>query len=184
MTEVKKINDKGLALINFYEGLELEAYPDPGSPLGKACSIIKRPMKAYKSIPDWVSLSGKPWTIGYGHTGSEVVPGLIITEAKAIEIQKRDLEYFEQGVIRLVKVPLSSNQFSALVCFAYNCGLDEDADTKAEGLGDSTLLKKLNNLDYIGAAEQFLAWNRANGAVLDGLTKRRQREMALFLSKD
>lgn len=185
MNELKrKINDKGLKLIQFYEGLELEAYPDPVSALGKTCSILKRPMRDYKTIVDWSSLDGHPWTIGYGHTGPEVVPGLVVTIERASEILSQDLSYFEKGVDRLVKVPLTPNQFSALVCFAYNCGLDEDSDTKAEGLGDSTLLKKLNNFDYIGAAEQFLAWSRAGGQVMQGLLNRRKKERELFLSND
>jgi lysozyme len=89
---------------------------------------------------------------------------------------------FEQAVNSLVKVKLTQNQFDALISFVYNVGADIDADNIAEGLGDSTLLKKLNAGDYKGAADQFLKWDKANGKVMKGLTIRRQAERALFLS--
>lgn len=74
---------------------------------------------------------------------------------------------------RLAKVPLSQNQWDALMCFTYNLG--------SANLGSSTLLKLLNVKDYAGAAEQFSRWNKAGGQVLAGLTKRRAAERAMFL---
>lgn len=82
---------------------------------------------------------------------------------------------------RLVKVPLTQGQFDALVSFAYNVGLDDNQNGKAEGLGESTLLRKLNAKDYAGAVEQFLRWNKNDGAVMHGLTKRRTAEQSRFL---
>ncbi|EBY2991617.1 lysozyme, partial [Salmonella enterica subsp. enterica serovar Typhimurium] len=49
-------------------------------------------------------------------------------------------------------------------------------------LSSSTLLRKLNSGDYAGAADEFLRWNKAGGKVLNGLTRRREAERALFLS--
>jgi len=74
----------------------------------------------------------------------------------------------------------SDIQKDALVSFAYNVGLDIDVDTKAEGLGDSTLLRKLNALDYDGAADEFVKWNKDNGKVVPGLSRRRLAERQRF----
>ena len=121
--------------------------------------------------------AGSP-TIGYGHTGPDVKMGMEITEQQANELLDRDLISSENAVQRRVKVVLTQNQFDALVSFTFNLG---------EGaLKDSTLLKKLNAEDYKGAADEFLKWNknRVNGVLMEsnGLTTRRQKERALFLS--
>ena len=152
-----KISKNGLNLIKTYEGLELTAYPDPGT-------------------------GGAPWTIGYGHTGPEVHAGLVWTQQQAEQALASDVAQFERDVTSLVKVQINQNQFDALVSFAYNCGSDIDADDIAEGLGDSTLLKKLNAGDYDGAANEFPKWNKSGGKVMSGLTKRRNAERSLFLT--
>lgn len=113
-------------------------------------------------------------TIGYGHTGSDVKEGQSISLEEAERLLREDLLRFEKGVEDLVKVPLNDNQFSSLVVFSYNVGLGN--------FMNSTLLKKLNNEDYVGAAQEFPRWNKAGGKVLNGLTKRRNAERALFLS--
>ncbi len=123
------------------------------------------------------------WTIGYGMTalyGRAVRKGDVITQAEADRLFLETVAYFQREVLQLVKVPLNANQLSALVSFAYNVGLDIDADTFPEGLGDSTLLKKLNRRDYKGAAAQFDAWVWSNGKKLEGLKRRRKAERALF----
>lgn len=146
-----RINDDGLTLIKRFEGLELSAYQD----------------------------SVGVWTIGYGHTSAagdpQVTPGQRITEAEAEAILRKDLRYFEDGVRDVVKVPLNSDQFSALVSFAFNLGVG--------ALGGSTLLRKLNAGDYQGAANEFPRWVKAGGQTLLGLVKRRNAEQALFLSR-
>lgn len=150
------IGPRGLALIKSFESLQLKAYPDPGT-------------------------GGKPWTIGYGHTYG-VKPGDTCTETEAEELLLGDLLVAEEGVDRLVKVPLTEGQRDALISFAFNVGLDEDTDDVAEGLGDSTLLKVLNMGWYDAAADEFKKWNRSGGKVLNGLTRRRKAEEDLFRS--
>lgn len=144
-------NEAGVALIKEFEGLRLDAYPDPAH--GWA-------------VP----------TIGYGHTDAagapKVVRGMRITADEADAILRRDLGQYERAVAEAVKVNLSANQFSALVSFTFNLG--------PGNLRSSTLLKKLNAGDYAGAAAQFDRWNRAGGKVLAGLTRRRAAERALF----
>lgn len=82
----------------------------------------------------------------------------------------------ERAVSAAVTVSLSQSQFDALVSFAYNVGIG--------AFRSSTLLRKLNAGDYQGAADQFLLWDKNDGKVMRGLTRRRQAERALFLSVD
>ena len=113
-------------------------------------------------------------TIGYGHTGSDVTPNLGITAQQAEDLLKKDLNMTETGVSKAVTVQINDNQFAALVAFAFNVGVGN--------LRSSTLLRLLNSGDYTGAAQQFLVWNKAGGKVVDGLSRRRAVEKALFES--
>jgi lysozyme len=124
------------------------------------------------------------WTYGYGSTtrlnNLPVQKGDTITVEDAIILFERDIARFEVAVNRLVQVPLTQNQFDALVSFVYNLS--------AGALEKSTLLKKLNAKNYNGAAKEFTKWNKVTDAkgkkvALAGLTARRQREKALFLSE-
>lgn len=143
-----KINAEGLALIKAFEGLETEAYVDP------------------------VGI----WTIGYGHIQG-VQPGDRLTEQEAEALLLKDLIEYERGVERIVKVSINENEFSALVSFAFNVGIN--------ALKSSTALKRLNAGDRLGAAEALTWWNkgRVNGKLVElpGLTRRRAAEKALFL---
>lgn len=145
-----KIGNKGISLIKEFECLRLRAYDDG---IGV-------------------------WTIGIGTirypNGKRVQKGDVITEAQAEEYLKHDLNNFEKTINEVVKVPLTQNQYDAIVSLTYNIG--------AAAFSRSTLLKRLNNKDYKGAADQFLAWNKAGGKVLRGLIRRREAERALFLS--
>ena len=119
------------------------------------------------------------WTIGIGTTvypnGTKVKQGDICTLEQAKSYFKHDLAKFEKTVNESVTVPLSQNQFDALVSLTYNIG--------SGAFKTSTLLKKLNAKDYSGAADQFLAWKKADGKVLPGLVRRREAERSLFLKK-
>lgn len=151
-----RLSRNGIAVAHYFESCKLTAYPDPGS------------------------RDGKPWTIGWGHTGPEVHKGLVWTQEQADAQFLIDVARFERDVASLVKVPLTQGQFDALVLFAYNVGSDIDSDTVAEGLGDSTLLRKLNAGDYEGAALEFRKWNKNDGKVMRGLIRRRAAEECLF----
>lgn len=114
------------------------------------------------------------WTIGYGHTAN-VTSGMAITQQQADNYLREDLARFEKCISDNVKVSINQNQFDALVSFTYNCG--------AGAFKNSTLLKMLNQGNYKEAAEQLLRWDKANGKVLAGLTRRRKEERELFLSE-
>lgn len=113
-------------------------------------------------------------TIGYGATGPDIRMGMVWTQEQADARLVEDLARFADGVERLVEVDLSDNQFAAIVSFAFNVGLG--------AFRDSTLLRKLNAGDYLGAADQLPRWNKGGGRVLPGLTRRRAAERDLFLS--
>ncbi|CAJ6884797.1 glycoside hydrolase [Burkholderia pseudomallei] len=125
------------------------------------------------------------WTIGYGHTGSDVYKGLTITQEQAEAFLMKDIAKAAAAVNRLVTLDragapdtdglpdLTQEEFDALVDFTFNLG--------AGNLASSTLLKKLNAGDIEGAAAEFPKWVHAGGKVLAGLVKRRDAERALFL---
>lgn len=139
------LGSKGLALIKRFEGLELKAYKCPAG----------------------------IWTIGYGSTGKHVKPGLVITEAQAEALLMEDAKRFEERVNRLVTVPLTQEQFDALVSFDFNTG----------ALHSSTLLKKLNAGGYADVPTELNKWVKSKGKTLDGLVSRRKAEGELFMTK-
>ncbi len=113
-------------------------------------------------------------TIGWGSTKG-VKLGTVITEPEAEQLLRDDLKGAESDVARLVKVELNGNEHAALVSFVFNLG--------ATNFAKSTLLKKLNVGDRVGAASELLKWNRAGGKILAGLTRRRKAERELFLER-
>ena len=124
-----------------------------------------------KAYPD-PATGGAPWTIGYGTTNG-VKPGMIITAEQAERMLRDDVAKFESGVSSLITAPTTQGQFDAMVSLAYNIGLGN--------FGKSTLLKKHNYRCYTCAADQFRVWNRANGKVMNGLTKRRAAERQVYM---
>jgi lysozyme len=113
------------------------------------------------------------WTIGYGHTGPEVRFGTFETKEKAEADLCADVGEAEAAVRQLVRVPLTQGQWDALVSFAYNEGRGR--------LATSTVLKLLNAGCYQLAASHFRDWEVVSGKHSDGLARRREAEIALFL---
>ncbi len=138
------ISTNGLNLIKHFEGLRLRAY----------------------------QCSANVWTIGYGHT-ADVGENDVITEEEALSFLRQDVAESERAVNKHVHVPLTQNQFDALVSFVFNLGVGN--------FRTSTLLKKLNAGDDDGAAQEFGRWIHAGGKALPGLVRRREAERALFL---
>lgn len=139
-----KLSKSGINLIKKYEGLRL---------------------KAYKPVS-----TEKYYTIGYGHYGSDVYQGMTITEGQAEEFLRKDLDKFENAVVKLGKV-WTQNEFDALVSFTYNCGA-------------ANLKKLVANRTKLQIADAFLLYNKAGGKTLTGLVKRRKEERALFLKNE
>lgn len=143
-----KTSQAGIDLIHSFEQLRLKAYPDPGSK------------------------DGKPYTVGWGSTGSDIGPGTLWTKEKADQRFASDLSKFEQAVSLLVKVPLTQYQFDAIVSFTYNLGIGS--------LKSSTMLKMLNEGDYSNAGLQLLRWTKNDGVEMAGLVRRRKAELKMF----
>lgn len=114
----------------------------------------------------------KVWTIGYGHTKG-VKQGMTCTQEQAEEWLREDVGEAEATVARLVKVPITQNQYDALVDFCFNLG--------TKNFYISTLRKLLNKSDYQGCANEFEKWNLVDGLVNAGIIRRRKAEKALFL---
>ena len=115
-------------------------------------------------------------TVGYGFTKNDI-PDLkegYSMDKTTAERMLPDLVNTKYGatVRDKIKVPLTDQQYSALSSFAYNVG--------PTNFSSSTLVKKLNAGDYEGAASEFKNWNRAGGKQLEGLSRRRAAEEALF----
>jgi len=150
-----KTNAEALALIKQFEGFVDHWYPDPAHGW---------------DVP----------TCCYGHTDAAGEPkyaktkGKTFTPGEGAEILARDLERVEFEVASALTVDINENQFGALVSFTFNLG--------GKNLAKSTLLKKVNRGDFAGAAQEFGRWNKANGKVLAGLSRRRAAEKALFLA--
>ena len=154
-----QLSDHGYAIIKNFEGLRLAAYRDVAG----------------------------VWTIGYGstryHDGKPVKPGdLLAGPVQADALFRNTLGQYETAVNRSVKVPLTQNQFDALVSFTYNLGTG--------ALEESTLLVKLNEGNYTEAAAHFLAWDKITDpssgrkVICDTLVQRRKEESQLFLLPD
>jgi lysozyme len=122
-------------------------------------------------------------TVGWGHAiephdGLKV--GDTIMEDMALQLLDADLVKAYQSLFRLVHVPLSDTQQTALVSFIFNLG--------AGRFQASTLRQKLNRQEYDAAAQEFERWVYARdprqGLVkLKGLSARRRREQMLFLGE-
>ncbi|CAB4327919.1 Lysozyme [Bacteriophage APSE-7] len=117
------------------------------------------------------------WTLGYGHTHN-INAGDVITQEQAEEFLREDIAQVTALLNTRRKVPLTQNQYDALCSLVFNIG--------GTAFTTSTLLKKLNGGDYLGAASEFMKWSKAtvNGKKIrmSGLIKRRQAEKALFES--
>jgi GH24 family phage-related lysozyme (muramidase) len=138
----------GYRLIQSWEGCRLQAYPDPAS-------------------------GGAPWTIGYGHTGPEVKPGLVISQQQAEAWFRSDVARFESAVDRclLPQCQLRPQQRDALVSFCFNVG--------AGAFSASTLVRRLKAGEGAATvlAQELPRWVHGPHGPLPGLVNRRQAEL-------
>ncbi|QGH72518.1 MAG: lysozyme [Myoviridae sp. ctThM1] len=109
----------------------------------------------------------------FGHTGRELKKGQTFTDDQCLQQLAEDLVAHDNGMMKYVRVPLSDKEHAAYLSFTYNLGVNAFAN--------STLLKKLNKEDRVGACNELLRWDKAKGKTLAGLTKRRQDENKLCL---
>ena len=146
-----QISNKGIQLIKHFEGVRNKPYRD--------CVGL--------------------WTVGVGHLigDGKSLPeswNKLFTTEEVDALLKQDLVRFERGVQKLLPVPLTQNQFDALISFSFNLGLGV--------LQRSTLRQNILRKDFKGASEEFLKYVRAGGKIVKGLVTRRNDEKALFES--
>ena len=147
-----KTSEHGLELIKRFESLQLSSYICPSGKL----------------------------TIGYGHTGSDVVPNSTITEEQAEIILMADIKPIENYLNIKINRQLNQSQFDALVSFIFNIGM--------EAFKASTLLNKLmKNPSDLTIHDEFLRWKYGtrNGkkVIMPGLEKRRREEAVLYFKE-
>lgn len=132
------------------------------------------------------------WTIGWGHALMDLNgkflrgPGAKararamypdgITFAQAEVLLQADVLDASRDVQSMIFVPLTDNQFSALVSFEFNTG----------ALRTSGLRRRLNESNYRAAANEFGRWIKGTikgkKVTLPGLVSRREDESNLFLT--
>lgn len=146
----RQLGERGAKLMHAFEGCKLNAYPDPGS------------------------ADGNPWTIGWGSTGPGIHKGVTWTQEQADARFVQDIsEKYGKAVNEMLgDTPTTQNQFDALVSLCYNIGI--------RALRNSTVMRKHKAGDHLGAARAFLMWNKNDGQVMRGLTRRRLAEADLY----
>jgi len=164
-----------------HEAFREYAYPDPASPLARECR--KRGFKArwgfepagpiIDRLPeDLKKFHGNPWTIGYGETKG-ITYDMRWSKDEAHRRLLARLQEFEDGVLAACTREPNPNECASMVSLSYNIGLG--------GFRKSSVLKAHNRGDKQAAARAFALWNKANGEILPGLTRRRAEESALYL---
>ena len=143
-----KLGHRGAELIKEFEKLKLKAY----------------------------RCSAGVWTIGWGHTGPDVKPGMVITKARAKELFWQDVAWAVKYVNDHIKVRTTQSQFDAMVSLVFNIGRG--------GFRTSTVLR-LHNMNWdFGACVAFLMWRKVKKKDSRGLLRRRCREAALYCEDD
>ena len=152
--------------------------PNPVSPI--AVNLIKE-FEGFKSYA-YIDTDGTP-VIGYGLSriaGQPVKIGDRISVDQANAALQAHLQEIHRELDRAIHVELSDRQLSALASISFNVGVNS--------IKNSTLIRKINAKDYIGAANEFMRWDKANlsGRLvpMPGLTRRRSAERALFLERN
>jgi len=139
-----KTSSTGISLIKHFEGLRLTSYGDIGG----------------------------VFTIGYGHTGAQIHPGMTITQAQADALLCEDVAIAEAVVSKSVHVPLTQCQFDGLVALVFNIG--------GGHFNYSGILSSLNNGRALQMKSYWLAWDHAGGVEVVGLKRRREAEYQMF----
>lgn len=144
----RQINQAGLDLIKSFESCKLTVYKDAGG----------------KNTVGWGHLVTPDDGLEYGDS---------ISQSEADDLLQSDLTVWQDFVSNHVEVPLTDNQFAALVSLCYNVGIFP--------LNGGDLGKLLNDGEYSDSALHILRYNEVNGVPSVGLTRRRKAEYALFM---
>lgn len=136
-----------------------------------ACEFLRRweglRLKAYKAVP-----TEQFWTCGYGHYSKDIKPNEEIDEITADLWLDADVKHVQTRLAKLLEVPVTLTQSTALISFAFNVGVG--------AFSKSTLLRLINRGKLANASYEFRRWVTSGGVRLDGLVRRREAEMRLF----
>jgi len=150
---MRAIPKQAVAIVSEFEGCVLVAYPDPAT-------------------------GGDPWTVGYGHTGPEVKPGMKITAARAKALLTEDLKVAAAKLRTVVKpdiiAALDDCQYAALLSFVFNLGAGRTW----------SIWKVLNAGRFDEVPAQLARFVNAGGKKMKGLVRRRAAEAALWHEGD
>jgi lysozyme len=148
-----KMSNEGKKVTKYFESLRLSAYPDPAT-------------------------GGKPWTIGYGHTGSDVYPGLVISQTRAEQLLDTDIAKAEVEVNKYSH-NLTQGQFDCLVDMVFNMGSGFIRPDNIKGDFDDFIASG-NTVEMRKRIPQF---RMAGGKVMRGLVRRRAANLATWDGK-
>lgn len=148
------------------------SYPDPASPIG--LGVYSQEQLAQMTF-EQKKLLGHPWTIGWGSTGPDVGPDLYWTREQCDNRFNQHVEKFVTGMLDLSPglVTEPDRRIAAILSFCYNCGLGN--------YRISTFRRRVNEKNWEEASREILKWNKAQGRVLPGLTRRRKAESLLLI---
>lgn len=136
--------------------------------LGGSDGVEGRRYEVYKDVAG-------VWTVCDGHTGRDIIIGKTYTDRECDALLRKDLQPAKRTVDRLVKAPLGEYQRAALYSFVFNVGSD--------AFSKSTLLRKLNSGDHVGACDEMRRWVYAGGMKWKGLQNRREMERSMCLAE-
>ena len=183
--ELNAIANESLVTAVLEGKLKPEIKPEPKLPQVSPSDVSNGAIALVKEFEGfraaaYLDTDGTP-VIGYGQSrveGRRVRLGDYISYPAADTSLRTELKTIQQEILSVVKVELNSNQLGAISSLAFNTGF--------HAIKKSTLVRKLNQKDYEGAADEFLRWDKANigGRLvkMPGLSRRRGRERQLFLT--
>lgn len=144
-------------------------------------SILVGLVATYEGFSDkaYVPLPGDKPTIFYGATeyadGTPVKIGDTGTEEQGRKLLKHDIDKFSKGISKCISVPVNQNEVDAYTSLSFNIGIG--------AFCKSTLVKKLNEYNYVGACKEILRWNIFKGKISKGLDNRRKDEYKICIGE-
>lgn len=138
-------------------------------------AVLLKPLEDTIHDP-YLDVVGVP-TVCTGHTGPDIIMGKTYTDAECQALLNKDLRNVANQIDPLIKRTIPDTTRAALYSFTYNVG--------SGAFRQSTLLKKINAGDTVGACNELRRWTYAGGKQWKGLMNRREieREVCMWGQK-